>query len=176
MKKVKIMVFAALTVLLLASVIDFSVFAITEPSFTLSASSNQLEYTMHAGTTFNGSVSTTGTVRFWVTAPNGAQIVDSRLIDKTGSFSFVATQNGTYAMNFEEDMANSIQVTFSYTSNPQIPDTNNSSVTPIYLLVTAIIAVVGSILIIVIIRRRTKTFPYSVDETASSKPPQVKIS
>ncbi len=171
MKKTKLLICTALTALLLASLMALSAFATTVPTFTLSASSNQLQYVIPAGTTFNGTISTTGSVRFWVSAPNEAQIVNLGIIDKTTTFSFVAQQNGTYTMNFEDDMSNSIQVTFSFTTNPQIPDSNNlAGPSLIYLLITVIIAVVGSILIIFIIRRKSKIHPSNVQITAPSNP------
>ena len=71
-----------------------------------------------AGTVFNGSISTTGDVRFWVSAPNAEQIVDLGIVDKSATFSFVAQQNGTYVMKFGDDLSNTITVTFSYTFKP----------------------------------------------------------
>lgn len=156
MKKTKLLIFTALTTLLLTSLVALSVFAVTVPAFTLSDSTNQLQYVLPAGTTFNGTISTTGDVRFWVSAPNYGEIVDLGIIDKTTSFGFVAQQNGTYYMNFEEDTPNSIQVTFSYTTNPQIPNSNLTGISLIYEIITVVIAVVGSILIIFIIRRKNK--------------------
>jgi hypothetical protein len=108
------------------------------------------------GTTFNGSISTTGTVRSWVTDPNGTQIANLGLIDKATTFSFVAQQTGNYSMNFENDLPASIQVTFSYLTNPDISG-NNSTGTPVfYLMIPIVIAVLGSILIIYFVRRKTK--------------------
>jgi hypothetical protein len=145
---------AALAVLLLVLLTAPAVFATTEPSFTLSASSNELYYVVKAGTVFNGSISTTGDVRFWVSAPNAEQIVDLSIVDKSATFSFVAQQNGTYVMNFEDDLSNTVTVTFSYTSNPAVSDLNSTGINPLYLLITAIIAVSGSIILIIIVRRR----------------------
>ena len=108
--------------------------ATTLPAIALSASSAQLPIMLPTGTTFNGSISTTGTVRFWVSAPNGAQIVNLGLIEKTTAFSFVANQNGNYTMNFENDLTNSIQVTFSYITNPDISAGNNSTGIPLVYL------------------------------------------
>jgi len=171
MKKTKLLISTALTALLLASLMALSAFATTVPAFTLSAQSTQLQYVMPQGTTFNGTISTTGSVRFWVNAPNEAKIVDLGIIDKTTTFSFVAHQNGTYTLNFENDMSNSIQVTFSYTTNPQIPDSNNlTGISLIYLLVTVIIAVFGSLLIIFIIRRKSKIPSSGVHNTVPSNP------
>lgn len=169
MKKTKLLISATLAVLLLASLMALSAFATSVQTFTLSASSNQLQYKLPAGTTFNGTISTTGDVRFWVSDPNYAEIVNLGIIDKTTPFSFVAQQNGTYTMNFENDLSNSIQVTFSYTTNPQIPGSNNSTeLSLIYLLIIVIIAITGSLLIILIIRRKNKIRPSNVQNTAPS--------
>ena len=127
------------------------------PAITLSASSAQLPIMLPTGTTVNGSISTTGTVRFWVSAPNGAQIVNLGLIDKTTTFSFVANQNGNYTMNFENGLTNSIQVTFSYITNPDISSDNNSTGIPlVYLVISIVIAALGSILIFFFVRRKNK--------------------
>ena len=163
MQNIRIAISAALAVLLLVLLAAPAVFATTEPSFTLSASSNQLYYGMKAETVFNGSISTTGDVRFWVSAPNEEEIVNLGIIDKSSTFSFVAQQNGTYTMNFEEDTSNTVTVTFSYTSNPAVSDLNSPAINPLYLLVTVLVAVFGSILIIIIIRRRNKLPPTAID-------------
>jgi hypothetical protein len=157
MKKTKILPLAALAVLLLTSVTSLSVFATAEPTFTLNFSSKQLQYVLPQGTTFNGTISTTGSVRFWVNAPNEAQIVNLGIIDKTTTFSFLAKQNGTYKLNFENDMPNSIQVTFSYTTDPQIPTNDNSTGLPLtYILIPIIIAGLIGIFIISLLRRKNK--------------------
>ena len=151
----------ALAVVLLASLVAVPAFATTVPTFTLSASSNQLQYVLPQGTIFNGTIATTGTVQFWVSAPNYAEIVNLGIIDKTTTFSFVAPQNGTYTMNFENDMPNTIQVTFSYVTNPVIPGSSNSTgISGIYLLITVIIAVLGGFVVIFVLHRR---------ETSSSR-------
>jgi uncharacterized lipoprotein YmbA len=163
MKRTKLLMPTLLAVLLLASLMAVSAFASTVPTFTLSASSNQLQYVLPAGTTFNGTIATTGSVQFWVSAPNYLEIVNLGIIDKTTSFSFVAPQNGTYTLNFENDMSNSIQVTFSYVTNPVIPGSNNSTgISQSYLLITVIIAVLGSLLIIFVLHRKSKTPPSGV--------------
>ena len=169
MKKTKLLMSTASAVLLLASLMAVSVFATTVPTFTLSASSNQLQYVIPQGTTFNGTIATTGSVQFWVSAPNYAEIVNLGIIDKTTSFSFVAPQNGTYTLNFENDMSNSIQVTFSYVTNPVIPGSNNSTgISQSYLLITVIIAVLGSFLIIFVLHRKSKIRPSRVHNTMPS--------
>lgn len=131
--------------------------ATTLPVITLSASSAQLPISLPKGTLFNGSISTTGTVRFWVNAPNGAQIVNLGLIDKTKTFSFIAQQNGNYTLNFENDLTKSIQITFSYVTDPDISSGNDSTGIPIiYLMISIVIAILGSILIIFFVRRKNR--------------------
>ena len=158
MKKTKILTLTVLTVLLTMPLMASSASATTIPPFTLSNSSGQLPFVLPAGTTFNGSISSTGTIRFWVNAPNGSQIVNLGLIDKTASFGFVAQQNGNYTLNFENDLSNTVQVTFSYTTNPDISVGNHSTGTPLsnILLISIIITVVGSILIFVVLRRKSR--------------------
>jgi hypothetical protein len=171
MKKIKILPSIAITLLLIMSFTALIASATTLPAITLSASSAQLPIILPTGTTFNGSISTTGTVRFWVTAPNGVQIVKLGLIDTTTTFSFVANQNGNYTMNFENGLINPIQVTFSYVTDPDIPSVNNSTGIPlVYLLLSILIAVLGSILIIFFVRRKNKLFPSEVNDTSTSNP------
>ena len=89
MEKIKLLTPTVLAVLMLC-VLSFSpVFATDTTKFNLALASNQIQYMIPAGTVFNGSIATTGMVRFWVTAPNGEQIVNLGIIDKTSSFSFV---------------------------------------------------------------------------------------
>jgi hypothetical protein len=157
MKKMKLVVDVALSVLLLTSLTAFSALATTYPTFTLSASSNQLQFALPQGTTFNGTISTTCSLRFFVSDPNGREIVNLGIIDKNTTFSFVAHQSGTYLLNFENDLHNTIQVTFSYETNPELQSNSNSTGTSlIYLVIPIIIAVVGSLLIIFVVRRKNK--------------------
>jgi hypothetical protein len=129
--------------------------ATTLPTITLSASSAQLPIILPTGTTVNGSILTI--VRFWVSAPNGAQIVNLGLIDKTTTFSFVANQNGNYTMNFENGLTNSIQVTFSYVTDPDILGGSSSTEIPlVYKVISIVIAALGSTLIIFFVRRKNK--------------------
>ncbi len=170
MKKTKFLICITLAALLLMSVMESSVFATTEPTFTISSQSYiQFQYVLPQGTTFNGSISTTGSVRFFISAPNGTIISNLGIIDKTATFGFVSQQSGTYTLNFENDLPNSIQVTFSYVTNPEIPGSSNSIViSPIYLLVVVVVAVVGSFLIIFIMRRKSKTETVNVDMAPSN--------
>lgn len=157
MKKMKLAVDVALVVLLLTSLTAFSALAATYPTFTLSASSNQLQFALPQGTTFNGTISTTGSLRFFVSDPNGREIVNLGIIDKNTTFSFVAQQSGTYLLNFENDLHNTIQVTFSYETNAALQGNSNSNGTSlIYLAIPIIIAVAGSLLIIFVVRRKSK--------------------
>jgi hypothetical protein len=166
MKKLKTLIAVTLAVFLLVSLMGSSAFATTIPTFTLSSSSSQLKYLLPQGTIFNGTISTSGDVRFFISEPNGTVIINLGIIDETSKFSFVAVQTGNYTLNFENDLPNPIQVTFSYETNPELSG-NNSSGLPLNLTIIIIIAVVGSILIIFIGRRKNKNQTF-VDENASS--------
>ena len=158
MKKIKALTIAVLVALLIMPLMAFSASAIAVPAFTVSSAS-QLQIVLPAGTTFNGSISLSGTVRFWVSDPNGAQIVNLGLIDKPTEFSFIAQQTGNYTLNFENDAPHSdpIQVNFSYTTNPDISSSDNSTGIPLGILaISIIITVLGSILIIFLVNRKTK--------------------
>ena len=143
--------------------------ATTLPAITLSASSAQLPIMLPTGTTVNGSISTTGTVRFWVTAPNGVQIVKLGLIDTTTTFSFVANQNGNYTMNFENGLTNPIQVTFSYVTDPDISGGSSSTGIP-YKVISIVIAALGSTLIIFFVRRKNKLHTSKIYDASASSP------
>ncbi len=164
MKKTHYVICVTLAFFLLTSLFFSSAFATTVPTFTLSSESSQLPYVLPQGTTFNGSISTTGGVRFFISAPNGTIIINLGIIDKPTTFGFVSQQKGTYTLNFENDLPNPIQVTFSYVTNPEIQDSNNSTgISPIYLLIVVIVAVVGSFLIIFIMRRKDKIEKFDVN-------------
>jgi hypothetical protein len=108
-------------------------------------------------------------VRFWVSPPKGAEIVNLGIINKTATFSFVTQQSGTYTFNFENDLPNTIQVTFSYVTNPPIPSSNNSTgIPPSYMLITVIIAITGTLLITLVLRRKGKTQTSAVHNKAAS--------
>ena len=159
MKKTKFLISAISAIIMLTSLIILSASASTAsfPTFTLSSSSTQLHFALPVGTQFNGSISTTGPVRFFVSAPNGSVIVNLGLIDKTNAFSFIAQQTGNYSLNFENDLPDPVQVIFSYVTNPDISGGSNSGGIPlIYLPIFIIIAVFGSILIIFLSATETK--------------------
>jgi len=156
MQKLKALTYTVLIVLIM-SLTALSASATYIAPFTLSASSGQLRYALPAGTTFNGSIQTTGTIRFWVNAPSGAQIVNIGLVDNTATFGFVAQQDGNYSLNFENTLSDPVQVTFSYTTNP---DLSGNSSNPLQVLsnplITVIIIVIGSLVIIFLVRRKNK--------------------
>lgn len=148
--------------LLLALTIAASASATKVPTFTLSSQSTQLLFNLSTGTAFNGSILTTGTVRFWVNAPSGDQIVNLGLVDNTKAFGFVALQDGNYTFNFENDLPNSVQIDFFYVTNPDISGDSNSAVlSPVYLVIPIVIAVMGSVLIFYFVRCRNKSKVFS---------------
>lgn len=157
MKKIKFLKFATLAIVMLTSLMILSASASTAtfPTFTLSSSSTQLNYALPLGAQFNGSISTSGPVRFFLSAPNGTVIVNLGLVDKATKFTFTAQQTGNYTLNFENDLPNTIQVTFSYVTNPDISgDSTSGGIPLVYLPVFIIITVFGSILIIFVTRRK----------------------
>ena len=156
MHKVKNLICIAASLLLVVAMTTLSASASTVPAFTLSAQSSQIKYDLPAGTMFNGSISTTGTIRFWVSDPNGVQIVNLGLIDHEANFGFVAQPAGNYTLNFENDLPNPIQVKFSYETNPEIPTNNYTTIPLIYLTIPIAIAVIGSVMIICLVRRKRK--------------------
>jgi hypothetical protein len=156
MKKFQALTYTILIALLILQLTSPLTLATTTQTFTLSSQITQTQYQLPKGTIFNGSISTTGAVRFWVSAPNGSQIVNLGLIDQAATFSFIAKQNGNYTLNFENDLPTEVQVTFSYITNPDI-SSGNSTGTPIgYLFIPITIAVLGCILIIFLVRRKNK--------------------
>ncbi len=154
MKKRQLLLFALLAIPL--ALFATPIYAANEQTFTLNQSIAQFRYTLPANTTFNASISTTGAVRVWLTEPNGTAIINSGIIEKDTTFSFVAKQNGTYTLNFENDVASPIQVTFSYQTNPPLEGDNNNSVDALLSLlpILVVITVVGSVLIVLFIHRR----------------------
>jgi hypothetical protein len=171
MKKIKILTCTTITALLIISFMTLVASATTLPTITLSASSAQLPIMLPTGTTVNGSILTTGTVRFWVSAPSGAQILNLGLIDKNTTFNFVANQDGNYTMNFENGLTNSIQVTFSYVTDPDISGGNSSTGIPlVYQVMSIVISALGSILIIYFVRRKNKLHASEVYDASASSP------
>ena len=168
MKKTKLLTCTLLAAMLLLPLWASPASASTSQTFTLSSSANQLTYVMHAGTVFNGTVATTGMVRVWVNAPNGGEVANLGIIDETTALNFVAPQNGTYAVNFENDLPSSVQVTFSYVSNPAIIDNSSPAISMNYMIVTVVIAVVGAALIILLLRRQQKTKASTAKNKAAS--------
>jgi hypothetical protein len=156
MQKFKNSICIASILLLALAITALSASATAIPTFTLSAQTSQLKYTLPAGTAFNGSISTTGTIRFWVSDSKGFQIVNLGLVDQEATFSFVAQQTGNYTLNFENDLSNPILVTFSYETNPNISTNNSLSLPLIYLAISITVAVIGSVLIIGLARRKGK--------------------
>ena len=171
MEKTKLLTFSALIILLSTSMMAASALTTTVPTFTLNFQTNRLQFVLPQETTFAGTITTTGSVRVWVSDPNQAQIINIGIIDKTAIFNFQATQNGTYTINFENDLHNPIQVTFSYETNPPLLGNNNSTGKTFSMLqLTEIIAaiVLASLLIFIIIRRINKNRKSSTIKTAEN--------
>ncbi len=155
MQKNKILTAAILIVVLaLSSSVISASSATNVPSFTVTRLS-QLPINLPAGTAFDGTVGTSGVIRVWVSAPDGAQVANLGLVDEPTKISFVATKGGNYTFNFENGIvgSNPVQVSFSFTTDPDISSGDSQGLPPITLAAIAIIGIVGSVLIFVTIRR-----------------------
>jgi len=159
LKKIKLLIFTLLAVLMV--ILVFPVKATEVEPFNLNHSTGQLLYVLSVGSIFNGSVSATGSVRVWMNAPNGEQVINLGLIDVPTSFGFVAQQNGTYILNFENDLQNTISVTFSYQTTPELfagkEDSTSSRISLDYLIIPILLSIFGSALILLVMRRKNKT-------------------
>ena len=162
------MIFTMLMAFFILPLMASSVSA-TVSTFSVSPSS-QIQFLLPQGTIFNGSISTSNTVRFWVSAPDGAQIVNLGLIDQSATFSFVAKQDGNYTMNFENGIpyANPPQVTFTYSTTPDVTSNNSTGIPFTYFLAITIIAVCGAVWIVFLVRRKNKDQDSESDEVAPS--------
>jgi len=150
------LIFSVLLALLLTLSLAPVSFAASSTKFTIALSTNQIQFRIPAGTQFNGSIATTGMVRFWGSGPNGTQVVNLGIVDKSATFSFNTTASGIYTFNFENDLPNTITVTFTYTSNPPLPETGTGALTTYLLVAIVAVAIGGSLLIIFLVRRKIK--------------------
>jgi hypothetical protein len=155
LNRTRTLTFTALTLLLLAtSFLLLTAQAATTETFTVTQRTYQITFNLPAGTAFNGSLSTTGTVRVWVNDANGALITNPGLVDKTAIFNFTAAKDGNYYVNFENPLSSTASVTFTYQTDPEIPS-NNQPILPFWLLPVFIaITVAGCVLILYFSRKR----------------------
>jgi LPXTG-motif cell wall-anchored protein len=146
----------SVTIFLMLTLMASQVSASTTVSFTVTQIS-QTQFLLPAKTILNGSLFDTSTLRCWVSAPDGSQIVNLGLIDHFTSFGFMASQYGNYTLNFENGLpiANPVQVTFTYSTDPEVTSNHNSTGTSFtYWVVVAFILVLGTLLIVFLIRRK----------------------
>ena len=156
MNRTKIVTFSALTLLLAASFLMLTAQAAATETFTVTQTTYQITFNLPAGTAFNGSLSTTGTVRVWVSDQNGSLIANPGLVDNTASFNFTAAKEGNYYVYFENPLSSSAAVTFTYQTDPDVTS-GTQSILPFWLLpVFVVITIAGCILLFYVIRRRGK--------------------
>jgi hypothetical protein len=140
-------------ILLIAASSMLGVQASTTETFTVTHTTYQITFNLPAGTTFNGSLSTTATVRVWVSNANGSLVTNLGLVDNAASFSFVAAQEGNYHIYFENSLSTSATVTFTYETDPEL--SGGSSLLPFWLWpVFVAVTVVGCIAILYLNRQR----------------------
>jgi hypothetical protein len=95
----------------------------------------------------------------FVSNPSNAQIVNLGVIYQATTFTFNATQNGNYTIYFENDLNDEVDISFSYVTNPPIPN-NTNSLFPISfgeLLTILSIVAIAVILILRFALRRSQT-------------------
>jgi maltose-binding protein MalE len=158
----KIVLTLLLTVLMLLSLTVSLASATTTETFTVNPpSTTQFTFNLPKDTTFNASILTSGTIRVWVTNSGVSQIVNLGLVDQTANLEFTASQDGNYSVNFENDLPNAVQVTFSYDTNPQVSGTDSTLIPLSYLPVFIAIVVLGSIFLLFLVRRKNRKAPPS---------------
>lgn len=156
LNKIRTLTYTTLTILLTTICLIPLASATTTSTFTVAASTNQIIIDLPQGTIFNSTITTSGTIRVWASDVNGSLVSNLGLVDNSGKLNFVATKGGIYTINFENNVANSATVTFSYQTDPEL-STGNTSVLPItYLPVFIAITVVGCIVIIYLSRKNRK--------------------
>jgi hypothetical protein len=157
-----------LTLIILAvlasSLMATCVSASTTETFTVSQGTQRYTFDLPQGAIFNGSFTTTGTVRVWVNDANGTQLANLGLVDTNGQFSFVAANKGNYHVNFENNLANTVKVTFTYQTNPELE--TSSSLQVFLLPIVAIIIAAVCIVLVILIRRKFKDEPAAQPKTA----------
>ena len=137
-----------LATLLMVSLVAFPAFGTTTRSFIIpQLSTTFFTLTLPEATKMNGSVFPEGSVRFFINDPQGNEIINLGIIDKTTTFEFTATQNGNYTLSFENGQLSSTTVSLSYDTQPEIPS-NTSSPTLISFSDLVTIISIAAILII----------------------------
>jgi len=120
-KKTTPLTYIILTLLFLTSITAL-VSAATTETFNVTASTMQYTFDLPQETTFNASLTTTNTIRVWIHDQNGSQIVNLGLVDKEAEFSFITNNAGKYYVNFENNLGNTVKVTFTYQTYPELPN------------------------------------------------------
>jgi hypothetical protein len=151
--KTRHLALTALTVLLAVSSLLLAAQASTTETFTVTHNTYQVTFNLPAGTEFNGSLSTTATVRVWVSDANGSLVTNLGLVDSTASFSFVAAQEGNYHVYFENSLSTSAEVAFTYETDPEL---GGGSLLPFWLWPVFVAVTVGGCIAVLYLSRRRK--------------------
>jgi hypothetical protein len=155
MRKYKILACNAINLLLVVSFLVLSASATSTETFTVTQNTYQITFNLPAGAKFNGSISTTNTIRVLVNDANGTILANPGLVDSHADFGFVAAKAGDYYIIFENPLSAIAQVTFTYQTDPEL--SNSNSLIPLSLWpVFVIIAAIGCVLIIYLSRRNRK--------------------
>lgn len=153
-----------LTILIASlSLISLASAAVTS-NFSITGTIKQIPIDLPSGTIFNSTITTTGTVRVWASDANGSLVANLGLVDNQGQLNFVAVKGGVYTISFENNLLSTVQVTFSYQTNPDISGGNNSVLPISYLPVFIIVTVVGCVLIIYFGRRNRRKVKHEINK------------
>ena len=146
-----------LTILLVISLVVFPVFATTTKSFTIpQLSTTFFTLTLPQGTKMNGSITPDSNVRFFINNPQENEIVNLGIINMTTTFAFTATQDGNYTLSFENGQLNSITVSFSYDTQPEIPSNTSSFSFSELVTIISIVAIIAILTLSLVLRRQRK--------------------
>jgi len=159
MKRSKLLILL-LTALLSSSLLASIALASHIETFTVPPRSTTfLTIPLQEQTKFNGSFSTTGNIRFFVTDPQRLVIANLGVIDNNATFAFAAKVTGNYTLNFENEELNSKDLSLNFNTDPEIPTNANPSTSlPLSELVTLItIAAMAVVLVLYFVLRRHKT-------------------
>jgi hypothetical protein len=156
LQKTKTATYTAMTILLITVCLTPLASAATTSTFTITASTKQILLDLPAGTIFNSTIITSGTIRVWASDKNGSLIANLGLIDSSGNLNFVAPNDGIYTFNFENDLANPASVTFTYQTNPDVTGGTTSMLPITYLPIFIAITIVGIAAIIYVTRKNRK--------------------
>jgi uncharacterized membrane protein YjgN (DUF898 family) len=139
MKALRLLTGAFLVALILITFPLATTHASNVETFAVSGlSTTAIRLTLSNGTQVNGTISTNGNIRFFINNPHGEEIYDLGIVSVSVQFSFKATEDGNYSLNFQNGHLDTANVDFIFDYSGQTPNGTTSSVIPINVLVTVV--------------------------------------